>query len=62
MGQVTKGMAARSVDAADLRRALDKFTTGVTVVTTIDVEGVPSGLLGNAFAAHPQAVPNSRSD
>lgn len=59
---MTKGMAARPVDAADLRPALDKFATGVTVVTTIDDEGMPGGFTANAFAVDRRDVPTSRPD
>lgn len=55
-------MAARPVNAADLRPALDKFATGVTVVTTIDDEGMPGGFTANAFAVDRRDVPTSRPD
>jgi flavin reductase (DIM6/NTAB) family NADH-FMN oxidoreductase RutF len=36
---------------ADLRRALAQFATGVTVVTTRAVDGVPVGITANSFAS-----------
>ena len=39
------------VDPAEFRQALRQFATGVTVVTTRDVDGRPCGLTVSAFAA-----------
>jgi flavin reductase (DIM6/NTAB) family NADH-FMN oxidoreductase RutF len=36
---------------ADLRRALAQFATGVTVVTTRAVDGMPVGITANSFAS-----------
>lgn len=38
-------------DTAVLRRALGRFTTGVTIVTCLDAEGAPIGLTANSFNA-----------
>jgi flavin reductase (DIM6/NTAB) family NADH-FMN oxidoreductase RutF len=40
-----------SVDSASFRRALGRFTTGVTVVTTRDASGHPLGLTVSAFCS-----------
>lgn len=40
-----------AVDPRDLRHALGRFATGVTVVTTADLQGRPVGLTVNSFAA-----------
>ncbi len=37
--------------SADLRRALAQFATGVTVVTTRAVDGMPVGITANSFAS-----------
>jgi flavin reductase (DIM6/NTAB) family NADH-FMN oxidoreductase RutF len=39
------------VDAAEFRRALGQFATGITVVTTQDTDGRPQGLTVNAFCS-----------
>ena len=39
------------VDAAEFRRALGQFATGVTVVTALDAERRPEGVTVNAFAS-----------
>ena len=44
-------MSERSVDVHELRRALGTFATGVTVVTTLDVEGAPRGFTANSFTS-----------
>jgi 3-hydroxy-9,10-secoandrosta-1,3,5(10)-triene-9,17-dione monooxygenase reductase component len=36
-------------DAAEFRRALGSFATGVTIITTLDREGAPLGLTVNSF-------------
>lgn len=38
-------------DARDLRRAFGNFATGVTIVTTLDGEGVPCGFTANSFSS-----------
>jgi flavin reductase (DIM6/NTAB) family NADH-FMN oxidoreductase RutF len=43
--------ASPSIDARELRHALGRFTTGVTVITTCDMAGRPVGLTANSFAA-----------
>ena len=40
-----------SLDTATLRRALGRFVTGVTVVTTRDAGGAPLGFTANSFAS-----------
>ena len=39
------------VGADDFRRVLGHFTTGVTVVTTCDADGRPTGLTASAFCS-----------
>jgi 3-hydroxy-9,10-secoandrosta-1,3,5(10)-triene-9,17-dione monooxygenase reductase component len=39
------------LDAAEFRRVLGHFVTGVTVITTRDGDGQPAGLTANAFAS-----------
>jgi flavin reductase (DIM6/NTAB) family NADH-FMN oxidoreductase RutF len=38
-------------DARDLRRAFGNFATGVTIVTTVDADGVPNGFTANSFTS-----------
>lgn len=38
-----------TVDPKELRRVMGHFATGVTVITTKDIHGVPYGLTANAF-------------
>ncbi len=38
-----------TVDPKELRRVMGHFATGVTVITTRDIHGVPYGLTANAF-------------
>jgi flavin reductase len=45
-----RGRTARSVSAEDFRRAMGRFTTGVTVVTTV-VDDRLHGMTANAFAS-----------
>jgi 3-hydroxy-9,10-secoandrosta-1,3,5(10)-triene-9,17-dione monooxygenase reductase component len=40
-----------ALDPRDLRTALGRFATGVTVVTTADAAGRPVGLTANSFTA-----------
>jgi flavin reductase (DIM6/NTAB) family NADH-FMN oxidoreductase RutF len=40
-----------STDPQELRRILGHFATGVTVITTRDKDGAPSGLTANAFTS-----------
>ena len=39
------------IDARDLRRAFGNFATGVTIVTTVDADGAPSGFTANSFTS-----------
>lgn len=46
-------------DTQDFRSAAGQFMTGVTIVTTLDADGVPSGLTANSFSSvslHPPMV------
>ncbi len=38
-------------DGRDLRRAFGNFATGVTIVTTLDANGVPCGFTANSFTS-----------
>ncbi|HZD39304.1 MAG TPA: flavin reductase family protein [Terriglobales bacterium] len=38
-----------TLDPKELRRVMGHFATGVTVITTRDIQGVPYGLTANAF-------------
>lgn len=38
-----------SIDSQELRRIMGHFVTGVTVITTKDMDGRPNGLTANAF-------------
>ena len=42
---------ANKIDVSELRRALGCFVTGVTVVTTIAVDGKPRGFTANSFTS-----------
>ena len=44
-------MQARSDSTAELRKALGRFATGVTVVTTRATDGSPDGITVNSFAS-----------
>lgn len=39
------------IDPREFRNAAGQFMTGVTIVTTIDADGAPSGLTANSFAS-----------
>ena len=39
------------IDTNFLRKSLGKFSTGVTIVTSIDSEGVPTGMTVNSFSS-----------
>lgn len=39
------------VDPREFRTAAGQFLTGVTVVTTVDADGAPSGLTANSFTS-----------
>jgi flavin reductase (DIM6/NTAB) family NADH-FMN oxidoreductase RutF len=41
----------RQIDVLDLRRAFGAFATGVTIVTTIDGDGQPTGFTANSFSS-----------
>lgn len=43
------GDSGEPFDARDLRDALGTFATGVTIVTTLDADGVPIGFTCNSF-------------
>lgn len=47
----TSSAAGSAVDAIEFRRALGSFLTGVTIVTTIDTEGLPRGFTANSFTS-----------
>jgi len=38
-----------TIEPQELRRVMGHFATGVTVITTKDAQGVPTGLTANAF-------------
>jgi len=40
-----------AIDARELRNIMGHFATGVTVITTRDVDGKPFGLTANAFSS-----------
>ena len=46
-----ESISTSSIAAADFRRVLGHFATGVTVVTTLDASGRPEGVTVNAFAS-----------
>lgn len=48
---MTEVATDRQIDAQDLRRAFGAFATGVTIVTTIDGEGQPTGFTANSFSS-----------
>ena len=39
------------IDTNFLRKSLGKFSTGVTIVTSIDSEGMPVGMTVNSFSS-----------
>lgn len=39
------------MDTTDLRRALGRFGTGVTIVSTLDAQGLPVGVTANSFSS-----------
>lgn len=43
--------AMTAFDSRELRKALGAFTTGVTVVTTLDTAGKPHGVTANSFSS-----------
>ena len=47
----TPESGAAELTALELRRALGRFATGVTVVTTVGPEGQPLGLTANSFTS-----------
>lgn len=52
MNQTTSSLrSAAPIDTRELRRALGKFLTGVTVVTCIDELGRPRGFTANSFTS-----------
>lgn len=46
-----------SIDRTELRRVMGHFATGVTVITTRDVDGKPYGLTANALCSVSLAPP-----
>ena len=46
-----------SIDHTELRRVMGHFATGVTVITTRDVDGKPYGLTANALCSVSLAPP-----
>jgi flavin reductase (DIM6/NTAB) family NADH-FMN oxidoreductase RutF len=48
---MNKSLRAPRLDTVDFRQAVGAFTTGVTVVTTSDGDGVRYGLTANSFAS-----------
>ena len=38
-----------TIEPQELRRVMGHFATGVTIITTVDKNGVPNGLTANAF-------------
>lgn len=47
----TRSPQRRAVAAAELRRAIGQFATGVTVVTSLDADGEPTGTTASAVSA-----------
>jgi flavin reductase (DIM6/NTAB) family NADH-FMN oxidoreductase RutF len=39
------------MDGRTLRNALGTFPTGVSIITTLDADGMPQGLTCNSFAS-----------
>ena len=39
------------IDRNELRRVMGHFATGVTIITTVSKDGVPTGLTANAFTS-----------
>jgi flavin reductase (DIM6/NTAB) family NADH-FMN oxidoreductase RutF len=39
------------IDTNFLRKSLGKFSTGVTIVTSIDSDGIPIGMTVNSFSS-----------
>lgn len=48
---VNTAVRGARIDSGDLRRALGAFATGVTVVTTLDEIGRPTGFTANSFTS-----------
>ena len=44
-------MTKAALDVRELRRAFGAFVTGVTIVTTIDGDGIPRGFTANSFSS-----------
>jgi flavin reductase (DIM6/NTAB) family NADH-FMN oxidoreductase RutF len=51
MSESTHPADAPEIDPRELRNALGMFATGVTIVTTLNVEGRPVGLTCNSFSS-----------
>jgi flavin reductase (DIM6/NTAB) family NADH-FMN oxidoreductase RutF len=50
-GETCLDCRGAKVDPRELRRAMGRFVTGVTVVTTRTAQGVPVGLTANSFSS-----------
>ena len=48
---MSESNSEKSIDKFDLRRAFGSFATGVTIVTTLDAQGQPSGFTANSFSS-----------
>src|SRR3546814_17833980 len=44
-------MNETKIDPKELRGVLGSFVTGVTIITTVDEDGVPHGLTANSFSS-----------
>ncbi len=54
---VTTDIERAAVSAAELRHAIGHFTTGVTIVTSVDADGQPVGTTASAVASLSVAPP-----
>ncbi|PQV47657.1 flavin reductase family protein [Paraburkholderia sp. BL21I4N1] len=48
---MSEAFAEQTFDSLEFRRALGAFVTGVTVVTTVQLDGTPRGFTANSFAS-----------
>jgi flavin reductase (DIM6/NTAB) family NADH-FMN oxidoreductase RutF len=51
MSNMAGANALQTIDAADFRRVVGSFATGVTIVTTTGSDGEPVGLTANSFSS-----------
>ncbi len=51
MTAILTDAALPAIDSTELRRCLGSFVTGVTVMTTLDVDGQPEGITANSFSS-----------